>query len=160
MMESLILALSYPLRLMATTIAVGSLRMFGVAVSAERTLITLDADGVALAVTDACGGIEQLAGLVIVGGIFAFMMQRRAMFRMMHWAAILPCLVVANAIRLIITILLVRSLGEVALGNTWHIALGWTQTVLVVFFLWAIGKLLKYTIDGAPDESQYILKFP
>lgn len=143
MMESLVLALSYPLRLMATAIAVGCLRMFGVAVSAERTLITLDADGVALAVTDACGGIEQLAGLVIVGGVFAFMMQRRAVFRVTHWAAILPCLVIVNAIRLIVTIVLVRALGEVVLGNTWHIAIGWAQTVLVVLMLWAVGKLIR-----------------
>lgn len=143
MIESIILALSYPLRLMATAIAVGLLRMFGVAVRADRTLITLDADGVAIAVTDACGGIEQLAGLIIVGGVFAFMMQRRALCRVMHWAAILPCLVFANAIRLVVTILLVRVLGESVLGNTWHIALGWAQTVLVVVLLWAVGKLIR-----------------
>ena len=113
------------------------------AVHAERTLITLDADGVSIAVTDACGGIEQLAGLVIVGGVFAFMMQKRAVFRVMHWATILPCVIIANAIRLIVTILLVRMIGEVALGNAWHISLGWAQTILAVVLLWLFGKAIR-----------------
>ena len=137
------LALSYPLRLMATAIAVACLRFCGVAVSAERTLITLDSDGVSIAVTDACGGIEQLAGLLIVGALFAYMMQRRTLPRIIHWSAILPCVVVANAIRLAVTVVLVRTIGEVALGNAWHISLGWAQTILVVVFLWLFGKVIR-----------------
>lgn len=157
MIESIILALSYPLRLMATAIAVGCLRIFGVAVRAERTLITLESDGVSIAVTDACGGIEQLAGLVIIGGIFAFMMQRRAVLRAMHWATILPCVVIANAIRLIVTILLVRTIGEVALGSTWHISLGWAQTILVVALLWLFGKAI-HTASTPTDGLDSIHK--
>ena len=153
MIESMVLSLSYPLRLMATAIAVGCLRLFGVAVSAERTLITLDADGVSIAVTDACSGIEQLAGLVIVGGVFSFMMQKKAIFRVMQWAAILPCVVVANALRLIVTVLLVRTIGEVALGNAWHISLGWAQTVLVVIMLWLFGKVIRLA-SADDDEPQ------
>ena len=140
MLEALVLALSYPLRLMATWLAVGCLRLFGVPVQAERTLIMLEADGIEIAVTDACGGIEQLFGLVLVGGLFAFLMQSRFVFRLMHWATILPCVVLANAIRLIVTVLLVRAFGEVILGNTWHLALGWAQTVLAVVLLWLFGK--------------------
>ena len=41
MIESLTLALSYPLRLMATFGAVAVLKALGVAVSADRTLITI-----------------------------------------------------------------------------------------------------------------------
>jgi len=140
MLEALVLALSYPLRLMATWLAVGCLRLFGVPVQAERTLIMLEADGIEIAVTDACGGIEQLLGLVLVGGLFAFLMQRKLAFRLMHWATILPCVVLANAIRLVVTVLLVRAAGEVVLGNAWHLALGWAQTVLAVVLLWLFGK--------------------
>ena len=140
MTDAIVLALSYPLRLMATFLAVGCLRLFGVAVRAERTLITIEANGTGIAVTDACSGIEQLMGLVLVGGVFAFMMQRGAAFRAMHWATILPCVVIANAIRLIVTVVLVRTVGEVVLGNAWHTGLGWAQTVLAVFLLWLCGK--------------------
>ena len=127
---------------MATAIATGCLKLFGVPIEAERTLMTLDADGISIAVTDACSGIEQLAGLVIIGGVFAFMMQKKAIFRAMHWATILPCVIIANAIRLIVTVLLVRTVGEVALSNAWHISLGWAQTVLAVILLWLCGKLI------------------
>lgn len=142
-LEALVLALSYPLRLMATWISVGCLKLFGVPIHAERTLLMLEEDGIEIAVTDACGGIEQLFGLVVVGGLFAFMMQRGIGMRLMHWATILPCVVIANAVRLIVTVLLVRAAGEVILGNAWHLALGWAQTVLAVALLWLFGKCLR-----------------
>lgn len=143
MLESLVLALSYPLRLMATWIAVGCLKLFGVSVRADQTLIVLEADGIGLAVTDACSGIEQLFGLILVGGLFAFIMQRKTLFRLMHWATILPCVVLANAIRLVVTVLLTHMIGEVVLGNAWHLALGWAQTVLAVVLLWLFGKIIR-----------------
>ena len=74
-------------------------------------------------------------------------MQRRLVFRLMHWATILPCVVLANAIRLIVTMLLVRAFGEVILGDTWHIALGWAQTVLAVVLLWLFGKCVNAGTD-------------
>ena len=76
MLETVMLALSYPLRLMATWLAIGCLKLFGISVHAERTLIMLEDDGIGLAVTDACSGLEQLLGLILVGGLFAFLMQR------------------------------------------------------------------------------------
>ena len=73
--------------------------------------------------------------LVRVRDFQAFIMQRRLAFRLMHWATILPCVVLANALRLIATVLLVRAFGEVMLNDTWHLAMGWAQTVLAVVLL-------------------------
>ncbi|MBQ4200194.1 MAG: exosortase/archaeosortase family protein [Kiritimatiellae bacterium] len=144
MLESIVLAASYPLRLMATWLSVGCLRLFGVDVEADRTLITLGGEGVRIAVTDACSGMEQLLGLVLVGGVFAFMMQRSLPLKLMHWATILLCVVLANAVRLIATVVLVRNVGEAVLGDTWHMALGWAQTVLAVALLWLFGKCISH----------------
>lgn len=144
MIESVTLALSYPLRLMATWLSVGSLRLFGVPVHADRTLISLEASGgVQIAVTDACSGLEQLMGLILVGGVFAWMMQHTFLCRALHWATILPCVVLANAVRLAVTILLVRAFGEVILGDAWHVSLGWGQTALAVLLLWIFGRVIR-----------------
>ena len=144
MIESISLTLSYPLRLMATWLSVAPLRLFGVPVTADRTLISLESSGgVQIAVTDACSGLEQLFGLIVIGGVFAFMMQRTALCRALHWATILPCVVLANAVRLLVTILLVQSFGEVILGDTWHISLGWGQTALAVVLLWLFGRIIR-----------------
>lgn len=142
MLESFSLALSYPLRLMATWLAVGALRLFGFAVQTQRTLITLEDGELEIAITDACSGIEQLFALVVIGGFFAFMMQHRLLPRIMHWATVLPCVVIANAIRLVAIVVLYRVFGETILGNAWHIALGWAQTVLAVALLWLVGVLI------------------
>ena len=144
MIEYIGLTLSYPLRLMATWLAVGALKAVGVPVSAERTLITLGSGSTQIAVTDACGGLEQLGGLVVVGLLFAWIMQKGWGWRILHWTTILPCVVLANAVRLIVTVLLVRAYGDVILGDTWHVSLGWAQTVLAVVLLWLFGKAIAY----------------
>ena len=144
MIEYIFLTLSYPLRLMATWLAVGALKVVGVPVSAERTLIVLDSGTTQIAVTDACGGLEQLGGLVAVGLLFAWIMQKGWGWRLLHWATILPCVVLANAVRLIVTVLLVRGYGDVILGDVWHVSLGWAQTVLAVVLLWLFGKAIAY----------------
>jgi len=142
MIETLTLALSYPLRLMATYGAVGILRLFDVAVTADRTLITVGKGGSRLAVTDACSGIEQLSALVLVGAAFAFIMQKSWTVRAVHWAFILPSVVLANILRLIATVALVSRFGDVILGDAWHHGLGYAQTVLALVFLWFFGKAL------------------
>lgn len=142
MIETLTLALSYPLRLMATFGAVALLKLCGVAVTADRTLITLGSDGTGLAVTDACSGIEQLFALILIGGILAWMMQKNLCFRFMHWACILPSLVIANTLRLVVTVLLYNRFGDVILGDIWHHGLGYAQSVLTLVILWCFGKVI------------------
>lgn len=147
MIETLTLALSYPLRLMATFGAVAVLKLCGVAVTADRTLITLGSDGTGLAVTDACSGLEQLFALILIGGVLAWMMQKSLGFRLMHWACILPSLVIANTLRLVVTVLLYNRFGDVILGNTWHHALGYAQSTLTLVLLWLFGKLFALIAD-------------
>lgn len=144
MIESFVLTVSYPMRLMATWLAVAFLKAVGVSVTAERTLMSLDSGTTQIAVTDACSGVEQLGGLVVVGLLFACLMQKGWGWRMLHWATILPCVVLANAVRLVVTVLLVRAFGDVVLGDVWHMSLGWAQTALAVVFLWLFGLAVAY----------------
>ena len=157
MFETLTLALSYPLRLMATFAAVAVLKVLGIAVEADRTLITVGQDGAGLAVTDACSGIEQLFALVLIGGVLAWMMQRRPTFRLMHWACILPSLILANTLRLVVTVLLYTRFGDVILGEIWHRGLGYAQSVLTLVLLWFFGMAIALAgraMPGAvPAES-------
>ena len=41
-----------------------------------------------------------------------------------------------------------RAFGEVMLNDTWHLAMGWAQTVLAVVLLWLIGKCIRRSSDG------------
>lgn len=142
-LDCVTLALSYPLRLMATALSVRMLRLFGYPVFAERTLITLGEDR-AIAVTDACGGIDQLFALIIVGFAFARIMQSSWPWQLFHWATILPSLVLANTVRLLLTVMLLDKFGPVVLENACHRALGWAQTVFSVFLLWLFGAGIRY----------------
>ena len=152
MIEALTLALSYPLRLMATYGAVAMLKLFGIAVTADRTLITLGSDGTGLAVTDACSGIEQLFALILIGGILSWMMQKSLGLRLIHWAFILPSVVIANTVRLVVTVLLYKGFGDVILGNAWHHSLGYAQSLLALGLLFLFGKLVLFL--GTPEDGQ------
>lgn len=94
--------------------------------------------------TDACSGIEQLGGLVAIGLLFACLMQKGWGWRILHWATILPCVVLANAMRLVVTVLLVTAYGDAILGDVWHVSLGWAQTVLAVVLLWLFGRVVAH----------------
>lgn len=140
--EMMTLTLSYPLRLMAAFLSVWILKLFGYAVEAERTMISIPGRH-DLAITDACSGIDQLAGLIVVSAVFAFMMQRRWGWRIFHFCMFLPAVIAANVIRLVLTVVLFDRYGEVILADAWHHGLGWFQTVLVVLFIWGLGKLIR-----------------
>lgn len=150
MIETLMLTLSYPLRLMATFLAVGVLKLCGVAVAVDRTLMTVGEKGQGIAVTDACSGLEQLGALILVGAVFAWMMQKGLGWRLFHWGMILPSLILSNALRLVVTVLLYNGMGEVILGDAWHHGLGYAQSVLVLVFLWLFGLLIQRL--SAPEK--------
>lgn len=141
-LELLTLTLSYPLRLMATGLSAAVLRLFGYAATAERTMLEVRGMG-DLAITDACGGIEQLPGLIVVGAVFAWLMQRRLGWRLFHFGMILPSVVLANTIRLVVTVVLLGRFGDVILMDTWHRGLGWFQTVLAVGLVWLSGRAIR-----------------
>lgn len=145
--ELFTLTISYPLRMMATALTGVILNLFGIAVEVERTSISVVGREETLAITDACGGVDQLAGLIVVGAVFAWMMQKRWCWRAVHFLTIIPSVVIANTIRLVLTVSLLVKYGDVILGDTWHHALGWVQTVLVVTFIWLFGKGIKVGTD-------------
>ncbi|WPJ96833.1 exosortase/archaeosortase family protein [Coraliomargarita algicola] len=138
--EQLFLAVSYPLRLISTMLTVETLQMFGGDLSYHLTTIQLGE--IQLAITDACSGIAQLAVLLLLGYIVVLMKQHRHLgLATLHYLALLPVVIFANAIRLVITILLFYAIGEKAFGNTYHASLGYVFVILATYLFYAIGGL-------------------
>lgn len=148
MIDAILLALSYPLRMMATLLAVGLLNLFGAGVSHEMTTIRIGEAGIAI--TDACSGIEQLGALLIVGLVIAKLQQRRWLTTFFQYGFIIPSIVLSNALRIALTaVLYLGPLGETALGDGWHATLGWIQTALSVLLLMGFGVLISRTTEEA-----------
>lgn len=133
------LYISYPLRRISTVLSAGVLKWCGGGVDYDLTVIQLD--GAAVAITDACSGIQQLEAMFAV----AYLLVRRErlawVWKIQHFLCLLPAVILSNALRIIVTILLYHAVGERAFAEPVHIALGWAQVVTALAVLFGAGKL-------------------
>lgn len=135
------LVFGYPLRVMATELSVGFLRLVGVAVENEAT--TINVGTASLAITDACSGIEELLAMLLVGWLLARCRQRNVWWALFAMAFSIPAVVVANAVRLVALVLLYGRLGECVLTGAWHVGLGYAQVALALALMWGAGEVVR-----------------
>jgi len=138
--ESLVLYLSYPFRMVSTVLSVGFLQIFGMGIENDGTTIRME--GLDIAITDACSGIQQFEAMILVAFWLVMIWKRPFVWRCVHYAFLIPSIILANAIRIILTIVLYKTVGEVVLNNTWHEGLGYAQVVLAVALFFLVGILL------------------
>ncbi|MBE6394463.1 MAG: exosortase/archaeosortase family protein [Lentisphaerae bacterium] len=150
--EEFMLLLSFPLRLNATVLSAGMLKMFGVDVIYSGTSLTLP--GLNIAITDACSGINQLDAFILIAFIVVEILHRKLFLQCLHFAFIIPSIIIGNSLRIVLTVLLYRQLGEVVLQNTWHIALGYVQIILALLLFVGVGKLLAVPDGKNAEEKQ------
>ncbi|MFA5204173.1 MAG: exosortase/archaeosortase family protein [Lentisphaeria bacterium] len=148
-LERITLFLSYPLRLLSTGLSVGLLRLFGVDIQARLTTISIGQTQ--LAITDACSGVSQLGVLLFFAYLLALKLPERPQWQTLVWGLfILPIVVLANTVRLLLTIGLFFWLGERSFANDIHVGLGYFFVLLSLALLWWSGRLLFY----APGEKR------
>ena len=150
MREQFILMVSYPLRLVSTFLAVKTLGLLGVAVQSHLTTITMP--GAAIVITDACSGVEQLEAMMLVGYIIIKMHSQPTIYAICQYLFMLPVIIIANAGRVILTIVLYKAFGETILGNTWHAILGYVMVFVCSLLIIASRKLFP-SDDDAPNSD-------
>ena len=148
-LERITLFLSYPLRLLSTGLSVGLLQIFGVNIHARLTTIAIGETQIAI--TDACSGVSQLGVLLFFAYLLALKLPERPWGQTLVWGTfILPIVVLANTVRLLLTIGLFCWLGERSFANDIHVGLGYFFVLLSLSLLWWSGRLL----FSAPGETR------
>ncbi|MGE4300053.1 MAG: exosortase/archaeosortase family protein [Victivallaceae bacterium] len=137
--EAITLAISYPLRLSSTTVSVAALYLMGMDISCYLTSIYVG--GTSIAITDACSGVDQLGVLLLLGFILVHRLKAGTGWKIVYFMLLLPIVVAANAIRLILTIVIYKVAGNVAFNSLVHISLGYVFVILSVVMLYYAGKL-------------------
>jgi exosortase/archaeosortase family protein len=150
--EEFMLCLSYPLRLSATMLSAGILKLCGTGVVYSGTSLTLP--GLEIAITDACSGINQLDAFILIAFIAVQLLHRQTGWKMLHFAFIVPAIIAGNSARIVLTILLYRLWGETVLQNSWHVALGYGQIVLALIIFLAVGKIFYSDADKTEEEPK------
>ena len=138
--EQIVLYLSYPFRMVSTVLSVGLLQVFGMGIENDGTTIRIE--GLDIAITDACSGIQQFEAMILVAFWLVMIWKRPFVWRCIHYAFLVPSIILANAARIILTIVLYKAGVESVLNNTWHEGLGYAQVVLTVALFFLVGTLL------------------
>ncbi|MEK6398684.1 MAG: exosortase/archaeosortase family protein [Terriglobus sp.] len=133
--------LTFPLQHLAASLATLLLQLCGVPVLQEGNLIHLPS--ITLEVAEACSGIRSLFSLCTVAVLYGYFADKKMSHRVLLVLASIPVAVVANALRIFGTGLLVHYRGtEVALGFL-HEFSGLLVFVFAVVALMAIHVLLR-----------------
>jgi len=141
--EQIVLYLSYPFRMVSTVLSVGFLQMCGMKI--ENDMTTIRIEGLDIAITDACSGIQQLEAMILVAFWLTMAWRRPFFWKCVHYAFVIPSIILANAIRIILTIVLYKAGFEAVLNNTWHVGLGYAQVAITVALFFLVGCLLPET---------------
>ena len=149
--EEFMLLMSFPLRLSATLLSAGILKLFGMSVVYSGTSITLP--GVDIAITDACSGINQLDAFILIAFIAVQMLYKKTLWKLLHFAFIIPAIIIGNSLRIVLTIGLYQVWGDVVLQGGWHVALGYVQIVLAFVIFLLIGRVFTMP-DSQTGEVQ------
>ena len=152
---SIMLYGSYPLRMMSTICSAGLLGLFDSRVVFDQTMIHIR--GYKIAITDACSGIQQLEAMLLVAYLVISRDKCALAWKILHYLFIFPAVIIANAIRIIVTIFLFYAFGEAVFDDTPHVALGFFQVILVLALFIVSGWLLperKVENEKTDDSGQ------
>jgi exosortase/archaeosortase family protein len=144
------LLLSFPLRLNATVLSAGILKICGVDVIYSGTSLALP--GLDIAITDACSGINQLDAFILIAFIAVEILHRKLFWQCLHFAFIIPAVIAGNTLRIVFTVLLYKGFGDIVLQNTWHTALGYGQIILALVIFLLIGRVFS-AADNKNEED-------
>ena len=135
--EYLLLAFSYPLRLISAIITVFCLKIFGLDISHHLTSIQIGTSEIA--VTDACSGINQLAVMLLIGYVLVRRFHHSRPWQVVHYLFLLPAVIIANSLRLLASCLLYLRIGMPAFADPYHTWFGYAMVAATVIILWGIG---------------------
>jgi exosortase/archaeosortase family protein len=119
-------------------------------ISCDATILKIGSEEIA--VTAACSGINQLEAMFLIGWILVMLSHKKLVCRVSHWLLLLPLVILFNSLRLIITMILYSSMGEYALTDTVHNALGYTMVIAVSVVFYSCKSLVPFS--EAPPKNK------
>jgi exosortase len=141
-------AIAFPLQLLASRVAEGTLSAVGIPVVREGNVIFLAT--ATLEVAEACSGIRSLVSLLTLGIVYGYFTEDSLVWRVVLAGATLPIAIVANALRVAGTGFLAHAAGAAAADGFFHTFAGWLVFMAAVVMLFLVQRLLRLTGASAP----------
>ena len=142
-----------PLQKMSTTGSVFLLEAFGVRVSQQGNVVTLN-ENIEMAVVEACSGLRMLIAFVIVAAFIAYMVNRSRRQKAVLLLSSIPVAVICNILRLCVTaVLFLLASSEVA-EKFFHDFAGLVMMPIAVFIIFGELWLMDKLTLPEPDTQQ------
>jgi exosortase len=138
--DSLVAAVTQPLKLGISREAVNLLSRFGMSVS--RTGVIIQVDQYDILVAAACAGLNSIISLSAIG-LFYIYIRHNANWRyaVLLMVAIVPVAILANFVRVLVLILITYFFGDAAAQGFLHGFAGMTMFTVALFGIFAIDML-------------------
>jgi exosortase len=136
-----IIALSFHLKTVSTSLGVAGARLLGIRVIRNGFELLLPAapPGESLRIGAACSGLRSLLSFAALGGFFACLLPLTGFRRGLVFLAALLLAPLSNLIRVVSLIILRRTVGPEILAGPWHLLLG--GAVFLICFLFFLQGL-------------------
>ncbi len=134
-------AVSFPLQVHTTKIAVDALNFIGMGAIRQGNIIHIS--GHSLEVAEACSGIRSLVALLALGAIYAHTSQKRFAAQLILFVSTVPIAVVGNAFRVFASSLLVRAGTDKITEEPLHSIMGLSVFVAAFVLLFMVGFILR-----------------
>lgn len=144
-----------PLQNLATSGAVFGLEFLGYLVERQGNVLRLS-DETTVAVAEACSGLRLLTAFIVVAATLAFIERRPPWQNGILVLSSLPIAILANILRLIVTILLYEHSGSEVADRFFHDYAGWSMMPFAIVVLlgeiWLINRLVTPDVDPHPKK--------
>ena len=147
--EVILLEISYPLRLLSTSVTVLVLRLCSVQVISDGT--TLHWGTQVISITDACSGISLLSFLALLEYLIARPIDTAAWKKWCWSSLLLFWIIIGNALRLLLTFALYAVMGDAVFERMPHFLLGCFFIVVTSLLIWFSSFALSKDIH--PQEQ-------
>lgn len=137
---------TFPLQLLASTVAADALSWLGLPVLREGNILELPQQK--LSVVEACSGIRSLLTLTFLSVVYGQFFEKKTWVKLALFVATVPIAIVANASRVTLTGIISEWKPELAEGF-FHTAQGWVIFMVSLFMLIALHQLLTRFPQGA-----------
>jgi exosortase len=144
--------ISGPLQRAATTGSVFLLEAFGVNVSQNGNVVTLN-EQTTMAVEEACSGLRMLTAFIIIAGFIAFMVKRSRTQKAIVFLSSIPVAVMCNIIRLCITAILFIHVNAEIAEKFFHDFAGFCMMPAAVLLIFGLLWLMDKIIIAEPDKK-------
>jgi exosortase len=154
--STLVDQITFPLQILASKTATFLLNLIGVSAFREGNIILLST--ARLEVAEACSGIRSLFSLITLTVIYGYLAETKTMVRVLLALIAVPVSILANALRITLTGLVVNYWGLEGAQGTMHLLSGWlifAASLLLIFFLHRLSRIFLSGQQRPAEQREY-----